>query len=148
MSELETAAQQALVALEQFIEKELTVGQRYTKEGQALLDSIESLRGAFLQQEPAASPTSGMNIAQRILHVGGRNNAAGYVEFGSIQAVKALVMQVIRDLLKNTPLSQEWKGLTDEELLGIYEEEQQGRWGDHVRSLRAIEDKLKELNHG
>jgi hypothetical protein len=52
MSELETAGQQALVALEQFIEKELTVGQRYTKEGQALLDSIESLRGAFLQQEP------------------------------------------------------------------------------------------------
>lgn len=32
-----------------------------------------------------------MNIAQRILHVGGRNNAAGYVEFGSIQAVEALV---------------------------------------------------------
>lgn len=31
--------------------------------------------------------TSGMNIARRILHVGGRNNAAGYVEFGSIQAV-------------------------------------------------------------
>lgn len=39
-----------------------------------------------------------MNIAQRILHVGGRNNAAGYVEFGSIQAVEALVRQVLRDL--------------------------------------------------
>lgn len=48
------------------------------------------------QQE--ASPTTGMNIAQRILHVGGRNNAAGYVEFGSIQAVEALVRQVLRDL--------------------------------------------------
>lgn len=47
-------------------------------------------------QEP--SPTAGMNIAQRILHVGGRNNAAGYVEFGSIQAVQALVNQVLRDL--------------------------------------------------
>ena len=44
-----------------------------------------------------ASPTAGMNIAQRILHVGGRNNAAGYVEFGSIQAVEALVQQVLRD---------------------------------------------------
>lgn len=42
--------------------------------------------------------TSGMNIAQRILHVGGRSNAAGYVEFGSIQAVEALVRQVLRDL--------------------------------------------------
>jgi len=44
------------------------------------------------------SPTAGMNIAQRILHVGGRNNAAGYVEFGSTQAVEALVRQVLRDL--------------------------------------------------
>lgn len=43
-------------------------------------------------------PTVGMNIAQRILHVGGRNNAAGYVEFGSIQAVEALVRQLLRDL--------------------------------------------------
>lgn len=48
--------------------------------------------------EPAPTPTTGMNIAQRILHVGGRNNAAGYVEFGSIQAVEALVRQVLRDL--------------------------------------------------
>lgn len=48
------------------------------------------------------SPTAGMNIAQRILHVGGRNNAAGYVEFGSTQAVEALVRQVLRDV--NTPL--------------------------------------------
>ena len=47
-------------------------------------------------QEP--SPTAGMSIAQRILHVGGRNNAAGYVEFGSTQAVEALVKHVLRDL--------------------------------------------------
>ena len=47
------------------------------------------------------SPTAGMNIAQRILHVGGRNNEAGYVEFGSIQAVEALVRQVLRDLPSN-----------------------------------------------
>lgn len=46
------------------------------------------------------SPTAGMNLAQRILHVGGRNNAAGYVEFGSVQAVQALVHQVLRDLPK------------------------------------------------
>ena len=47
---------------------------------------------------PKPSPTAGMNIAERILHVGGRNNAAGYVEFGSIQAVEALINQVLRDL--------------------------------------------------
>jgi hypothetical protein len=49
-------------------------------------------------QAAEPSPTAGMNIAQRILHVGGRNNDAGYVEFGSIQAVEALVRQVLRDL--------------------------------------------------
>ncbi len=49
----------------------------------------------------AVSPTAGMTIAQRILHVGGRNNAAGYVEFGSTQAVEALVRQVIRDMPKS-----------------------------------------------
>ena len=48
-------------------------------------------------QEP--SPTAGMNIAQRILHVGGRNPPGStYVEFGSIQAVEALVKHVLRDL--------------------------------------------------
>lgn len=45
-----------------------------------------------------SSPTAGMSMAQRILHVGGRENAAGYVEFGSVQAVEALVRQVLRDL--------------------------------------------------
>ena len=31
------------------------------------------------------------------------------------------------------------KPLTEIALLGAYEEEQQGRWGDHVRGLRAVE---------
>lgn len=55
--------------------------------------------------DTSPSPTEGMNIAQRILHVGGRNNEAGYVEFGSIQAVEALVMQVLRDMKLPTTLT-------------------------------------------
>ena len=45
------------------------------------------------------SPTAGMNMAQRIQHVGGRNNPpdSTYVEFGSIQAVEALAKQYLRD---------------------------------------------------
>lgn len=69
-------------------------------------DAVGQMTATYLpapQQE--ASPTAGMTIAQRILHVGGRNNAAGYVEFGSIQAVEALVRQVLRDL-KPSPASQ------------------------------------------
>lgn len=62
---------------------------------------VAALRAALaepVQEQEPASSTAGMNIAQRILHVGGRNNAAGYVEFGSSQAVEALVKQVVRDL--------------------------------------------------
>lgn len=47
------------------------------------------------------SQTAGMSIEQRILHVGGRNNSAGYVEFGSVQAVEALVRHVLRDTKPN-----------------------------------------------
>jgi regulator of replication initiation timing len=31
------------------------------------------------------------------------------------------------------------KPLTDEQLIAAYESEQQGRYGDHIRALRAIE---------
>lgn len=68
-------------------------------------DCIDADRASRAAPQPATadavdaqSPTAGMNIAQRILHVGGRNNAAGYVEFGSIQAVEALIRQVLRDM--------------------------------------------------
>ena len=46
------AAQQALEALEQYTAKELTVGQRYTNEGQRLLDTITALRAALAQLQP------------------------------------------------------------------------------------------------
>ena len=39
MTDLRKAAEMALEALDQYIEKELTVGQRYTNEGQQLLDA-------------------------------------------------------------------------------------------------------------
>ena len=52
---------------------------------------------------PGPSPTAGMNLGQRILHVGGRENAAGYIEFGSVAAVRALVSQVLRDLQAAPP---------------------------------------------
>ena len=43
------------------------------------------------------SPTHGMSLDERIAHVGGRTNAAGYVEFGSVMAVSALIDHVLRD---------------------------------------------------
>lgn len=47
--------------------------------------------------KPQPSLTAGMTTAQRILHVGGRTNASGYIEFGSVQAVAALLFQFARD---------------------------------------------------
>lgn len=44
------------------------------------------------------TPTSGMNLGERIKHVGGRDSENGYVEFGSIMAVHALISHVLRDL--------------------------------------------------
>jgi hypothetical protein len=43
------------------------------------------------------SPTHGMSLCERIAHVGGRTNAAGYMEFGSVMAVSALIDHVLRD---------------------------------------------------
>ena len=51
MTTLREAAQQALEALEQFIEKELTVGQRYTNEGSRRLEAIAALRAALAEQD-------------------------------------------------------------------------------------------------
>lgn len=43
------------------------------------------------------SPTAGMNLAQRIRHVGGTVTDDLRVSFGSVMAVDALIQQVLRD---------------------------------------------------
>lgn len=58
---------------------------------------IAGINGQTYMGEPAASPTAGMTLGERILHVGGRENANGYIEFGSVMAVGALIKQVLRD---------------------------------------------------
>ena len=69
----------------------------------AFADATCAMRASHGLAPADLNPTAGMNITQRILHVGGRNNDAGYVEFGSIQAVEALVRQVLRDLPAPAP---------------------------------------------
>ncbi|HEP6426943.1 TPA: hypothetical protein VDB83_001214 [Burkholderia cenocepacia] len=51
--------------------------------------------GAIVQQ---TTPTTGMTLADRIAHVGGRVTELGCVEFGSAMAVDALIQHVLRDL--------------------------------------------------
>jgi uncharacterized protein YceH (UPF0502 family) len=62
------------------------------------------------------SPTHGMNLGERIAHVGGRTNAAGYMEFGSVMAVSALIDHVLRDSPAPQPAptaAQDVEGLVD-----------------------------------
>lgn len=69
-----------------------------------LLDRVKKAVSAQAQQAVSGadglptSPTQGMTLGQRIAHVGGRENAQGYVEFGSPMAVNALIQHVLRDL--------------------------------------------------
>ncbi len=55
-----------------------------------------------LQQQVAIRDQASTNrtLGERIAHVGGRENAAGYLEFGSPMALGALIQGVIRDLLR------------------------------------------------
>lgn len=78
-------------------------GSTYEAEFPRLRFGWEGYQWALAASAPTApaepSPTAGMNMAQRILHVGGRNPPGStYIEFGSIQAVEALVKQVLRDM--------------------------------------------------
>lgn len=56
---------------------------------------------SILEQERSA--TYGMGLADRILHIGGRENAQTYIEFGSVEAVGMLIAQVLRDLPGGAP---------------------------------------------
>ncbi|GEM_PF-3637534 len=64
----------------------------------AILAQFTQPPPAESDKESEVSATAGMNLGQRIAHVGGRTNAHGYVEFGSEMAVHALIQHVLRDL--------------------------------------------------
>jgi len=66
--------------------------------------------------ERAESSTAGMTLGERIAHVGGRTNAAGYIEFGSVMAVNALIQQVLRDARVASPQS----ALSDEQIKQVW----------------------------
>jgi hypothetical protein len=55
--------------------------------------------------------------------------------------------QKIGPVYTTPPAAQrQWVDMPELELLGAYEEEQQGRFGDHVRGLLNVQAKLKEKN--
>jgi hypothetical protein len=114
------------------------------------------------QDERAASPTSGMTLGERIAHVGGRTNAAGYIEFGSVQAVNALVEHVLRDAraaftqstapqpaqtqvaLTDAPRYREWLHLTQVGMwtagVPTWARDHDGRMNDGIATRSVIEE--------
>lgn len=55
---------------------------------------------------------------------------------GTCPTCESLSRAVMADHVFHDKLT---KPLTDEQLIAAYESEQRGRYGDHIRSLRAIE---------
>lgn len=86
------------------------------------------------------SDTYGMNLGERIAHVGGRTNAQGYTEFGSPMAVNALIQHVLRDL--------DWTRQDDD---GAYQARyrlpggQWSSWGHVVCGVKGHEQELRYL---
>ncbi len=104
----------------EWLGRSLTIGakeaavelRRLSQENTELKERIFRLEEALKKspgqtdQIPSDSATAGMNLGARVEHVGGRRNAAGYIEFGSMMAVDALIRHIIRDLPEtqyNTP---------------------------------------------
>lgn len=74
--------------------------------GQAQLrDAAQMIEPSGNSGELPATQTQGMTLGQRIAHVGGRENAQGYVEFGSPMAVHALIQHVLRDFHRQGPVN-------------------------------------------
>jgi hypothetical protein len=92
----------------------------------------EDLDGAKKEK----SPTFGMTLSERIAHVGGRENTAGYIEFGSVMAVNALIHHALRDIQQP---KRTWVGLTDEDCKGMSA-------GDRVVAMWA-DRTIKEKNN-
>lgn len=86
------------------------------------------------------SDTYGMNLGERIAHVGGRTNAQGYTEFGSPMAVNALIQHVLRDI--------DWTRQDDD---GGYQAryrlpgDQWSSWGHVVCGVKGHEQELRYL---
>ena len=64
-----------------------------------------------------------------------------------IQRMAALV-RAQQITIEKLEAQRQWVDMPELELLGAYEEEQQGRWGDHVRGLLNVQAKLREKNGG
>lgn len=81
------------------LQQSAEAGEPITKEWcmkMAALEPDEGVPPAGLAAQPNERGAA-MTLGERIAHVGGRENAAGYIEFGSVMAIDALIQHVLRD---------------------------------------------------
>ncbi len=106
----------------------------YGAMGDALAASIAQPQPSGNSGELPATQTQGMTLGQRIAHVGGRENAQGYVEFGSPMAVHALIQHVLRDFHRQgrvniAPAQQD--ATLHAEVLDMVRMLEANEWADH-----------------
>jgi hypothetical protein len=164
MTDLRTAAQQALEALEQ---SETSVpyegfGMLRREAERKLEATINDLRAALEQpeQEPVANNPDPYHLS-RILHelAGSASMCWEHVDragvFQSTQAadVVAAAIAEIRQRMKDAPPRREWRGLSEGALMGIYmdfDRKADKQWTNAeylLRLMDTVQAKLKELNH-
>ncbi len=108
--------------------------------------------------ELPATQTQGMTLGQRIAHVGGRENAQGYVEFGSPMAVHALIQHVLRDFHRQGPVNlapTQQDATLQAEVLDMVRMLEANEWADHCGKsdlgqrlewvITALQNRIAEL---
>jgi len=127
MSALREAAQQALEVLRHTVGELSRVGN--VSAIVPCVDSIKSLEAALAQQEQEQEPVVSQNTQEKC----------------RIETVPAK-----GGLLSIHPPRREWRGLTEEEIMGMTRTEcVDMRWPSTALNIaRAIEQALKEKNHG
>jgi hypothetical protein len=84
--------------------------------------AIRRLAASAAPAQPEESATAGMTLAERIAHVGGRENTAGYIEFGSVMAVDALIQHALRDAPVAPAAAQAPKTISAQEALAAIDD--------------------------
>ena len=81
-------------AMREQFEKTLSVADSFRKADGTYVEP--HVQAAWIARQ--ASETAGMNLGERIAHVGGRTSEAGYIEFDSVMAVDALIKHLLSDM--------------------------------------------------
>ena len=117
MTNLRQAAQQAAGAVDAYIGAQLTVGQRYTNEGQGLLDAHAALRAALA--EPEQEPVATKQMLRWVEYLKRLSDDGQHMSIPGLSSGACWELAIELDqFIKNTAPTPR-KPLTDEEIAAI-----------------------------